>query len=183
MSKAARAFALTLVLLGGMAAATSCAAAPAVPASSTPPASTPPSPAGNGTPAAHPYPFSTPKPAGATPSPSLTRPAVVPFRLNVPVVEGATQVMGTGPANVPIALVDITMGGTILAQSRTGADGTFDLHVSALEKNHRIGLGLGDLAGSPWSESSFYDPGFNSAGAMLVPQIGFVFDSTLVQAK
>jgi hypothetical protein len=97
--------------------------------------------------------------------------------------EGDTVVRGSGPAGVPVLLVDVTFMGQNLAQTVIGSDGTFELTIQALESNHRIGLMLGELAGTPWTDASFRDPGYNGKEAMQVPQVGFLYDTVLVQAQ
>ena len=97
--------------------------------------------------------------------------------------EGDTVVRGSGPAGVPVLLVDVTFMGQNLAQTVIGPDGTFEITLSALEKNHRIGLMLGELAGTPWTDATFQDPGYNGMEAMQVPQIGFLFDTVFVEAR
>jgi hypothetical protein len=120
-----------------------------------------------------------PMPPTATPPPG---PAVTPFTLTRPIRPGDTVVRGTGPAGVPIMLVDVTFMGQPLAQTVIGADGTFDVTVQPLGGNHRLGLMLGELAGTPWTDSSFRDSGYKGQEAMQVPQVGFLYDTVLVQA-
>jgi hypothetical protein len=73
--------------------------------------------------------------------------------------------------------------GQTLAQTVIGPDGTFEVTLNALEKNHRLGIMLGELAGTPWSEATFQDPSYNGPQAMQVPQVGFLFDTVFVEPR
>jgi hypothetical protein len=106
---------------------------------------------------------------------------VVPFKLNKPIVEGATEVTGTGPPNIPILLEDISFNGLILGQTVIREDGTFTFEVEPLEKAHRLGLATDDLTNTKWSEGNFEDPGFWGDEARNIPNIGFFYDTTNVR--
>lgn len=105
----------------------------------------------------------------------------VPFLIKTPVKQGATKVSGTGPANIPIALADITFNGEILSTAVVGEDGNFTFEVKPLESGHRIGVGLANLEGTPWVSGNFNDPGFKGNQAMSIPNIGFFFDTVIVE--
>jgi hypothetical protein len=124
-------------------------------------------------------------PAPATPTENPGTPVkVTPFKLDTPILEGATTVTGVGPAGIPIILVDVTLNGQILTKANVGSDGKFTFTVSSpLEKDHRLGIALGDLTGTPWVEKNFDDPGFQGSQPQLVPNVGFFYDTTMVQAK
>jgi len=141
-------------------------------------------------PALSPYPAGTLAASPATESYPVTTPGntlsakgKVPFHLNKPVLEGATQVVGTGPVGVPISLQDVTFMGTLLSETVIGADGKFVFQVAALEKNHRIGIALGDLTGTSWKPEDFYDPAYQGEGVMLVPQVDLFYDTVMVQGN
>jgi hypothetical protein len=106
--------------------------------------------------------------------------AVVPFCLDKPLVEGMTEVHGTGPVGVPIVIVDITLMGTLIGRGTVDQDGTFLVEVSELEKNRRVGLGLGDLSETKWRKDGFYADGYRCDEPMQIPQIGFFYDTTMV---
>jgi hypothetical protein len=118
------------------------------------------------------------------PSPTInpgTPVKVVPFRINKPVVDGATEVSGTGPADIPITLADITMYGDILGQTTIKSDGTFAFNLSQpIGKGHLIGVALSDLKGTKWVASNFNDPGFRGDDPNLVPLVGYFFDTVQV---
>jgi hypothetical protein len=106
---------------------------------------------------------------------------VVPFRINKPVPDGATQVSGTGPADIPITLADITMYGDIMGQTTIKSDGTFVFNLSTpIEKDHLIGVALSDLQGTKWVAANFNDPGFKGDAPNQVPLVGFFFDTVEV---
>lgn len=104
----------------------------------------------------------------------------VPFRLNKPVVVGIQEVSGSGPAGVPIMILDITFMGNILGEGTIKPDGTFNIQVPKLEKNHRIGLTLGYLDGTEWIPEDFYSPGFNGDNPLQVPMVDFFFDTAII---
>ncbi|MBN1668643.1 MAG: hypothetical protein JW862_16235 [Anaerolineales bacterium] len=103
------------------------------------------------------------------------------FMIDKPVLVGATEVTGRGPAGVPIMLVDVTLAGEPIALSVIASDGTFRFTVPAQEANHRIGIALGNLSGTGWTETDFQDPKYNGDQARTVPTIGFFFDTALVR--
>jgi len=130
-----------------------------------------------------PYPY--PYPADSTPPVEPTRdPSHVPFRLNKPITAGATQVSGTGTAGVPVSLQDVTFMGTLLAQTVIRPDGTFVFQLAApLEAKHRLGIMVDNLAGTKFKPEDFYAPDYFGDEAMQLPQIGFYYDTAMVQAK
>lgn len=111
------------------------------------------------------------------------RAPVVPFRLDKPIVAGTAQVSGSGPAGVPVIVADVTFMGEVLGSTMIGSDGKFVISVPSLQANHRIGLALGELAGTPWKVEDFYMPEYQGDESMQVPQVGFFFDTALVQAE
>ena len=118
------------------------------------------------------------------PTPTLnpgTPVKVVPFQINKPVPDGATQVSGTGPADIPITLADITMYGDILGQTTIKSDGSFVFNLSTpIEKGHLIGVALSDLKGTKWVAANFNDPGFRGDAPKQVPLVAFFFDTVEV---
>jgi len=74
--------------------------------------------------------------------------------------------------------------GEILGSGRINSDGTFDIPVIiSLEKNHRIGIGLGDLSGTKFFIQDFQNPGYNGDEARNLPMLNFFFDTAMVQEK
>ena len=101
------------------------------------------------------------------------------FRLNEPLVEGATQVTGSGPPGAPILIVNVSTTGTILGQGQIGQDGRFSIGVdsSLVKVPDLIGIMVGELAGSPYhSESQFTC----TERCRDWPMIGTVYDRVVV---
>lgn len=89
---------------------------------------------------------------------------------------------GSGPRGVPIALLDITFGGQLLALGVIDQNGRFELELEEpLEARHRIGITLGDLTGTGWQPGDFSDRKFYGDEALNVPQIGFFFDTCMIR--
>jgi hypothetical protein len=108
----------------------------------------------------------------------------IAFRLNKPLREGDTTVSGSGPADLPIIISDVTFNGNELAKGTIGSDGKFMIKLAnPLEKNHRIGVALGDLSGTQWAGEAFSDPGFFGEEYQQIPMVGFFYDTTMVQPK
>ena len=114
------------------------------------------------------------------PGESPVDPSITPFRLNKPVVEGTTEINGTGPAGVPIMIVDITVMGNILGQGIISEDGSFVILVPVLEKDHRIGIALDNLDGTPWTPDYFTEA-YAGDEAYMSPMIGAFYDTVLVE--
>jgi hypothetical protein len=118
------------------------------------------------------------------PSPTLnlgTPVKVVPFRINKPVPDGATEVTGSGPTDIPITLADITMYGDVLGETTIQPDGKFVFKLAnPIEKGHMIGVALSDLKNTKWVPANFNDPGFNGDTPRQVPLVGFFFDTAEV---
>jgi hypothetical protein len=129
-------------------------------------------------PLASPLPNQPGKPSQPAPSS-----AVRPFQFERPLVVGATEIRGTGPAGVPVYIADVTFMGDPLGTGTIGPDGKFAIQVHPLETGHRIGLALGVLEGTPWKPEDFYPEKFFGPGAMQVPQVGFFHDTEMVSAK
>jgi hypothetical protein len=74
------------------------------------------------------------------------------------------------------------MGGFI-AEGQVKEDGTFEIALPRLlEAKHRVGLTI-DLADAPWTEEDFQSPEFNGDEALMVPQVGFYYDTAMVQEQ
>ena len=105
----------------------------------------------------------------------------VPFVLTRPIVEGAVTVTGQGRPGVPIALHDVTFMGAPIAVTTVADDGTFSFTVPALERNHRLGVTIGDLTGTDWTPEEFLQDAYWGPGAQQLPQVGFYLDTELVK--
>jgi hypothetical protein len=127
---------------------------------------------------------SSPLAVPSSPVATSTAPDVEPFRLDTPIVEGATRVSGSGPAGVPILLQDITFGGVVLASGVVDANNRFEFEMGEpLEGGHLIGIALGDLSGTKWEQDDFSNESYYGEGALSVPQVGFFFDTSLVEEQ
>jgi len=118
----------------------------------------------------------------ATPQAALETTEIQPFQLDKPIPVGATQVTGRGPANVPIVLMDITLGGPVLAFSAIDSSGRFEFKLSEpLQARHRIGVTLADLTGTEWKREDFRSDDFHGDEAFNIPQVGFFFDTCMIR--
>lgn len=95
------------------------------------------------------------------------------FTIDKPVLTGATEVTGSGPAGVPIRLVDVTEVGLELATTTIDENGRFVFRLAeGLPAGHSVGLQIGDLTGTPFSEEDFlYSDTYYDR-----PYIGVLFD-------
>ena len=114
----------------------------------------------------------------ASPSPAAID--VVQFKIERPVLPGATEVRGTGPAGVPIYIADVTFMGDLLGTGTISSDGKFVVKVQPLADGHRIGMALGILDGTRWKPADFYQPAYYGPDFMQAPQVGFFHDTVMV---
>lgn len=100
------------------------------------------------------------------------------FHIDLPVSGGDQVVTGTGPAGVPIILVDVSEVASSLAEATIDEDGTFIFALEEpLETGHSIGLQLGDVEGTEFNESDFlYSDTYYER-----PLIGVLFDMATVE--
>jgi hypothetical protein len=140
-----------------------------------------------------------PTPVPVQPSPSAypvgpgtvyPPPKVTPTPCNVPAIKfdttplaaGATSVTGTGPAGLPITIDSVMNMGRQLGSGTIGADSHFTIEVVALEVNDFVGLRLGDLTSTNFKPETFLnDSCYHGPGQLLVPQVGFFFDTANVK--
>lgn len=100
------------------------------------------------------------------------------FEISTPISGGDSVVTGTGPANVPIRLVDVTEIGFALDETVIESDGTFTFTLEEpLESGHTIGIQLGDIEGTDLDESDF----LYSETYYERPLIGILFDLVVVE--
>lgn len=127
-------------------------------------------------------PLPTPAQTGPTTTPDLPQEMLVPFRLDKPLRAGDTHVRGSGPPGVPIIVANITLMGEQLVFGEIGPDGQFEFQLpDPLEENYRIGLTVGNLTGTSWTEETFRHPLFHGDDPQTAPQAGFYYDSSLVE--
>lgn len=78
------------------------------------------------------------------------------FTISQPVLAGSREVTGSGPAGVPIFLVDVTEVGRQLAATTIDKDGKFLFElVEDLVAGHSVGLMIGDLEGTSFNYEDF----------------------------
>ncbi len=99
------------------------------------------------------------------------------FTIDEPVSASELTVTGTGPAGVPIKLIDVTTMGETLALTTIKEDGTyqFDLEKELLT-GHAIGLQIGDLTNTNFN----YDDFVYSTEYFDKPMIGIIFYIAIV---
>jgi len=101
------------------------------------------------------------------------------FVINQPVRLSQGQITGSGPAGVPIRIVNITRGAIEIAAVTIESDGTFS---APLNKNEtfvgdRVAIMLGDISGTGLDRSQFLrGPGYEDW-----PLIGVLFASAIVE--
>lgn len=126
-----------------------------------------------------------PAPQGAYPAPSAAAESAYPaptsdlpegpkFTINTPLKAADGQVSGSGPADVPIRVINITQGADPIADVTIGADGSFKADVAGkINAGDRIGLTLGNTSGTKFNQTSFLrGPGYED-----LPMVGIVFVS------
>lgn len=108
----------------------------------------------------------------SSPVPALAEVPV--FSIQQPLNQGQTEITGTGPAGVPIRVVDVTHMGDELGAGVIDREGRFSIAVVPLPSGHRVGIMLGEVS----------DPGRRQAlqrGGQDIPMIGIVLTSTIVE--
>lgn len=124
---------------------------------------------------------SSPEPYPAPGNEPTSDPNIHPFRLDTPLLPGATKITGSGTPGVPVLVLDITTMGTLVGEATIQADGTFSMEVAPLEKEHRLGVTIGNLDGTQWKLSDFENRAYFGENAHLVPQVGFFYDTASVR--
>jgi hypothetical protein len=114
--------------------------------------------------------------AGAYPAPDVAQGPE--FTLNTPVRASDAQVTGTGPAGVPVKLVNVARSGELIGETTIGSDGVFTINVpSKLIAGDRIALMLGNTTGTNIDPNDFVSgPGYQD-----YPLVGIMFASTVVE--
>ncbi len=111
------------------------------------------------------------------PPPYSNLPEGPAFTINLPVRLSQGQITGTGPAGVPIRIVNITRGAVEIAAVTIGADGTFSAPLNETFVGDRVAIMLGDLSGTGLDRNQFLrGPGYEDW-----PLIGVLFASAVVE--
>lgn len=99
------------------------------------------------------------------------------FTITQPVRLSTGQISGTGPAGVPIRIVNITRGAIEIAAVTIGADGTFSAPLKEAFVGDRLAIMLGDTSGTGLDRNQFIrGPGYEDW-----PLIGILFASAIVE--
>lgn len=100
------------------------------------------------------------------------------FIIQTPVKADDEVVRGTGPAGVPIILISVSDVGDVLGETTIDADGVFSFTLNApLTSGQIIGLQLGDITGTEFSEGDF----LYSDTYFEHPLVGLMFDKVVVE--
>ena len=100
------------------------------------------------------------------------------FSFDTPVAAGDDFVTGIGPADVPIKLIDVSEVGLMLSETLIDNDGVFKFTLEEqLVSGHTIGIQLGDLENTEFSEGDFRE-GINLDDNRMV---GILFDILVVE--
>ncbi|WP_322486873.1 hypothetical protein [Chloroflexus sp.] len=115
---------------------------------------------------------------GAYPAPDTSNlPEGPQFTINQPVRLSTGQITGTGPAGVPIRIVNITRGAIDIATVTIGADGTFSAPLRETFTGDRVAIMLGNVDGAGLDRNQFLrGPGYEDW-----PLIGVLFASAIVE--
>lgn len=124
------------------------------------------------------YPAPSAAAEGAYPAPTIALPQGPKFTINTPLKTADGQVSGTGPADVPIRVVNITRGADPIADLTIGPDGTFKADVAGkINQGDRIALTLGNTSGTKFNSDNFLrGPGYED-----MPMVGIVFVSAVAE--
>ena len=100
------------------------------------------------------------------------------FILNQPDITD-TVVTGTAPRNLPLAIVDVTLAGSILGTGRSDGEGNFAIDVSGLRAGNRIGVTVFDATQTmeEWAVEYF---DYRGDGFYNAPNIGIFMDTIQV---
>ena len=100
------------------------------------------------------------------------------FAISLPVAAGDMTVSGTGPSNVPILLLDLSEVDLVLGETTIDETGNFVFELNdPLISQHLIGIKLGDISGTEFSETDFiYNENYSER-----PYVGIMFDLVVVE--
>lgn len=100
------------------------------------------------------------------------------FVIDRPVKASDSTVTGTGPAGVPIKLINVSEVGVVLAETTIGADGSFSFTLEEpLQSGHSIGLQLGNIENTDLNPDDF----LYSETYYERPLVGILFDMLVVE--
>ncbi|HAF62986.1 MAG TPA: hypothetical protein DCK95_11780 [Anaerolineaceae bacterium] len=100
------------------------------------------------------------------------------FNIEKPLHDGDQVVTGTGPAGVPIRLVNVSEVGLQLGETVITDNGTFTFELDEpLKYGHTIGIQLGDIEGTDLNQNDF----LYSETYYERPLVGILFDIASVE--
>lgn len=105
------------------------------------------------------------------------------FQFDLPLTTGATQVTGQAPPDLPLAIVDVTLNGTVLGTGQSDGNGRFSIDVQPLPDGHRIGVTFAELEpGLDFPQmSEKYFP-YRGDSFMNIPNVGIFLETALVES-
>lgn len=104
------------------------------------------------------------------------------FRIDEPLEAGDVRVSGSGPADLPIVVADLTLMGEVLGRGTIGGDGDFELQVTELITNHRVGIMLDPQMVEVYTADLLARiEELVGEGAIVLPHIGRVYASSTVK--
>lgn len=100
------------------------------------------------------------------------------FSIEKPVTSGDEKVSGSGPADVPIALINLSNVDEIIGETTISSQGIFIFELAnPLVSGQSIGIKLGDISGTRFNENEFvYNESYYSR-----PYVGILFDIAYVE--
>ena len=129
------------------------------------------------------YPSSGETVAEAYPAPAVDEAFLEPrFRIDQPVAPTATEITGSAPPNLTLAILDVTYNGAPLGLGQSDETGRFTIPVSGLIAGNRIGLAIGALPeGMDIAQTAeMYFP-HRGEGFQNLPNVGVFYDTAQVQ--
>lgn len=100
------------------------------------------------------------------------------FSFSEPITAGQTQISGTAPPMLSIAIVNVTYNGSVLGTGSSGQDGNFTINVSPVPAGVRLGIALAQLDDYPSLDAAVNDLyGYRGDNFMNVPNVGIYFET------
>ena len=99
------------------------------------------------------------------------------FDIDKPITVGSTIVTGTGPADVPLRLINLSQVDLIIGETTIDIQGRFFIELDEpLISGHSIGIQLGDISGTSLNTDDFiYSDTYYER-----PYVGILFDIAIV---
>lgn len=98
-----------------------------------------------------------------------------------PAQAGDTTVSGVGPANLQLAIVNVTLAGEMLGTARSDEEGQFSIPVEPLTEGYRIGVSIIPQDGTSNAQEVGQEYfSYRGDEYMNIPNIGVFFDTIIV---